>query len=231
MQRMYALNPVALGLHNNTLYEPQRTNHFEVYIYLPDVIAGGDASRAEQLRKYITLATTDFSLPNYTTEPKEIAYNNTKIKIAGNTSFGGADSLVCNDFIGADVEGILYAWQNLVFSPETGQTGWAYNYKTDAKVLEYSGDGACLATWILRGVWPSSIEYGQSLSKNGGNEVKQVTVQLQYDLGYRKFGESTRDQHQSAAATALSDMTWKDQSAYSATNMGGSIEAVKDSFN
>lgn len=229
MQRNYALNPVSLGLHNNTLYEPQRNNHFEVYIYIPPVIAGGDAARIEQFRKYITLATTDFSLPNITVSPVEIPYGNTKIKLAGQVEYGGADSLECIDFIGADVEGILYAWQNIVYSPETGQVGWAVNYKTDAKVLEYSVDGACLASWILRGVWPSGITYG-SLSR-GSSDIKKVSVQLSYDLAYRKFGQSTRNTAETAAAQALTDMNWKSQDQYAADNAGGSIEAVKDSYN
>lgn len=229
MQRNYALNPVSLGLHNNTLYEPQRTNHFEVYIYLPTILAGGDAAKTEQLRKYITLSTKSFALPNVAVQPITIPYGNTEIKIAGQASYGGSGNLVCTDFIGADVEGILYAWQELIFSRETAQIGWAYNYKTDAKVLEYSPDGACLATWILRGVWPSEIDFG-SFNKDNSS-IKEVTVNLQYDIGYRKFGESTRNNHETAAATALKDMNWKPQGDYAETNAGGSIEAVKDSFN
>jgi hypothetical protein len=230
MQRNYALNPVTLGLHNNTLYEPQRTNHFEVYIYLPTIIAGGDAAKIEQFRKYITLATTDFSLPNITVSPIQIPYGNTKINLAGSVEYGGADSLTCTDFIGADVEGILYAWQNLVYSPETGQIGWATNYKTDAKVLEYSADGACLSSWILRGVWPSAVDYGNSMSK-GDSQVKNVTVTLAYDLAYRKYGKSTRNTTPQAAAQAMTDMNWKTQETYNNTNAGGSIQVVKDNYN
>lgn len=230
MQRNYALNPVSLGLHNNTLFEPQRNNHFEVYIYIPTIIAGGDAARIEQFRKYITLATTDFELPSITVSPVEIPYGNTKIKLAGAVEYGGASSLQCIDFIGADVEGILYAWQNIVFSPETGQVGWATNYKTDAKVLEYSVDGACLSSWILRGVWPSAISYGDGMSKNG-SDIKKVNVTLAYDLAYRKFGKSTRNTAEAAAAQAINDMNWKVQDQYPAENAGGSIEPVKDSYN
>lgn len=229
MQRSYELNPVSLGLHNNTLYEPQRTNHFEVYIYLPAAIAGGDAAKTNDLRKYITLATENFSLPNISVDPITIPYGNAQIKIAGGASYGGADSLTCSDFIGADIEGILYAWQNLVYSPETGQIGWAYNYKTDARVLEYSGDGSCLASWILRGVWPSSVNYGSSLSK-GGSDVKKVDVTLSYDIAYRKFGESTRTNHATNAAQSQTDMNWKAQADYAESNAGGPINAIKDSY-
>ena len=232
MQRMYAMNPVTIGLHNNTLYEPQRNNNFEVYIYLPAILAGGDAGRTEEFRKYITLSTQSFALPEYDVQAASYSHNNVNVKMAGAVNVTGEGTLDCIDYIGADVEGILYAWQNLVYSPETGQIGWAYNYKTDAKVLEYSADGACLASWILRGVWPSRVQPGSGLNKDGGaGSIKHVQVTLQYDLGYRKFGESTRNQHQAAAAQAMNDMNWKPQGSYSDSNMGGSIEAVKDSFN
>jgi len=227
MERSYALNPIAIGLHNNTLYEPQRSNHFEVYIYLPAILCNGDAAKIEQWRKYITLATTDFSLPSITVAPVQIPYGNTKINLAGSVEYGGADTLTCVDFIGADVEGILYAWQNLVYNPETAQIGWAYNYKTDAKVLEYSGDGECLSSWILRGVWPSGVTYGDSLTK-GDSAVKNVSVTLSYDLAYRKFGSSTRNTAQQAAANAAANMNWKDVSGYTESNAGGPITPSKD---
>lgn len=229
MKRNYALNPVSIGLHNNTLYEPQRNNHFEVYIYLPSSIANNDAAQTESKRKYITLATTDFSLPSVTTSAIEIPYGNSKIKLAGAVEYGGADSLTCIDFIGADVEGILYAWQSLVYNSETGQVGWAYNYKTDAKVLEYSGDGECLSTWILRGVWPTAIDYGNSLSK-GGSDIKNVVATLSYDLAYRKYGTSTRNTADTAASDAATNMNWKAQDEYATDNAGGPINAISDSL-
>lgn len=229
MERNYALNPIAIGLHNNTLYEPQRSNHFEVYIYLPAILCDGDAAKIETWRKYITLATTDFSLPNITVSPIQIPYGNTKINLAGQVEFGGADTLTCVDFIGADVEGILYAWQNLVYNPETSQIGWAYNYKTDAKVLEYSGDGECLSSWILRGVWPSAVTYGDSLTK-GDSSIKNVSVTMSYDLAYRKFGTSTRSTAQTAASNAAANMNWKDVNKYAESNPGGPINPSKDSL-
>lgn len=229
MTRNYALNPVAMGLHNNTLYEPQRTNHFEVFIYIPAAIANGDNGLISDFRKYITLATTDFSLPNITVSPIDIPYGNTKIKLAGAVEYGGADSLTCVDFIGADVEGILYAWQNLVYSPETGQIGWTYGYKTDAKVLEYSPDGACLSSWIIRGIWPSAIDYGNSMSK-GDSQVKNVTVTFAYDIAYRKYGQSTRNKAQTAAAQAPTDMNWRVQAAYNQDNVGGPITPIVDNY-
>lgn len=222
MQRSYVMNPVILGMHNQTKFEPQRTNHFEVFIKLPTSIT----TSLEELRswqEWLTLSTSDFSLPSITVSPIEIPYGNTKIKVAGNVEFGGADSLTCTDFIGADVEKILYTWQNQIYNPETGQMGWAANYKADAKVLEYSADGACLSSWILFGVWPSAVNYGSSMSK-GDSQVKSVSVTLSYDLAYRKYGTSSdRAQHEQAAAAAATNMRWKDHDEYAGSNSGGPL--------
>ena len=238
--RKYGLSPIALGLHNSTLYEPQRTGHFEVYIYLPKALTNGDANKANELAQYITLACTSFSLPQIATDPQSISYGNTKIQLAGSAQFSGADSLECIDFIGADIEGILYSWQNLVYNPETSQMGWAYNYKTTAQVVEYAGDGSCISAWILQGVWPKSVNYGSGLTK-GEAQLKKVTVSLSFDVAYRKYGTSNRFEHGTMATTALQNMVWKPQDQYQGAGMnpgvtnlsannGGPLNSIKDNL-
>lgn len=238
--RKYGLSPIALGLHNSTLYEPQRSGHFEVYIYLPPSLTNGDASKATELSKYITLACESFALPQIQTQPVDINYGNTKIHLAGQATFGGAQNLTCIDYIGADIEGILYSWQNLVFNPETSQMGWAYNYKTIGQVVEYAGDGSCVSSWILQGVWPNQIDYGSSLTR-GQAELKKVTVQLSYDVAYRKYGTSNRSAHGTMATTALQNMVWKPQNQYQgagigpgvtnlSANNGGPLNAIQDNL-
>lgn len=238
--RKYGLSPIALGLHNSTLYEPQRTGHFEAYLYLPPALTNGDAAKATELSKYITLACEQFSLPNIQTQPVDINYGNTKINLAGKASFSGATQLTCTDFIGADIEGILYAWQNIVYNPETSQMGWAYNYKTTGQVVEYAGDGSCVSSWILQGVWPSGVDYGNSLNRSD-NGIKKVTVTITYDVAYRKYGTSNRYQHGTMATTALQNMIWKPQDQYQgagmnpgvtnlAANNGGPLNSIKDNL-
>ena len=238
--RKYGLSPIALGLHNSTLYEPQRSNHFEAYIYLPPAITNGDAAKATELSKYITLACESFSLPNISTNAVDIPYGNTKIHLAGTAQFQGATNLVCTDFIGADIEGILYSWQNIVYNPETSQMGWAANYKTTAQVVEYAGDGSCVASWVLQGVWPSGVDYGNSLSKNEAT-LKKVSVTLSYDVAYRKYGTSNRYAHGTMATTALQNMVWKPQNQYQgaganpgvtniSANNGGPLNAIQDNL-
>lgn len=224
-KRQYSLNPIIDDVYKDTLYQPQLQNHFELVIRLNrDLDGGTDSTKIGTLQKYLNLAVTSFSLPTITTTPIDIPYGNTTIHIAGKTEFGGANSITCIDYIGADIERILYNWQNLVTNPETGQQGWAYNYKTDAEIIEYAPDGSSLSVWVLRGLWPSEINYG-SLDKSSG-DLKQIEVTLSYDLAYKKKdnlydtpngrgGAATpHDQNTNPADLAGVNMTWKKPSQY-----------------
>ena len=231
MKRTYGLNPIANGFYNSTLYQPQMTNHFEVNILLnKDLQGGNDETQIANMQKYITLATTDFSLPQISTEPIDIPYGNGVVHIAGKTQYGGANSLTCIDYIGADIERIIYNWQMMVTNPETGQQGWAYNYKTDATVLEYAPDGSCISAWILRGVFPTNVAYGDGLSKASAN-IKNVAVTLSYDLAYKKFGDNGRTtakgrpKTDAAAEAAATNMAWKNQKDYAEENTGGPLDS------
>ena len=233
-RRKYGLNPIAFNLHNSTLYEPQRQNHFELYIMLPIALTNGDPAKADQLAKYITLAVESFSLPQIQVSNQDISYGNTKIHLAGGVTFSGANSLTVIDYIGADIEGIMYSWQNLVYNPETGQMGWAYNYKTTATLVEYAGDGSCIASWILQGVWPGDINYGSTMSK-GDASIKKITATIFYDVAYRKFGSSNRNTHGTMANTALQNMIWKPQDEYQDgenlnANNGGPLNHIQDNL-
>ena len=226
IKRSYSLNPIVDGVYNSTLYQPQLQNHFELVIKLNRDLQGGqNENKLSKLRRYLNLAVTSFSLPTITTTPIDIPYGNTTIHIAGKTEFGGANSITCIDYIGADIERIIYNWQNLVTNPETGQQGWAYNYKCDAEIIEYAPDGSSLSTWVLRGLWPSEVNYG-SLDKSSG-DLKQIEVTLSYDLAYKKkddekaYNTSGRggagldnDDTSNPANMAAKNMTWKDPDGY-----------------
>lgn len=226
IKRSYSLNPIIDNVYKDTLYQPQLQNHFELVIKLNRSVNGSktDTEVNKDIR-YLNLAVTSFSLPTITTTPIDIPYGNTTVHIAGKTEFGGANSITCIDYIGADIERIIYNWQNLVTNPETGQQGWAYNYKCDAEIIEYAPDGSSLSVWILRGLWPSEVNYG-SLDKSSG-DLKQIEVTLSYDLAYKKKNDTTYNTAQYRGGAGLStnsesnpaniaarNMTWQDPSQY-----------------
>lgn len=216
MKRQYSLNPIIDDVYKSTLYQPQLQNHFELVINLNrDLTGGSNENNLSKLRRFLNLAVTSFSLPTITTTPIDIPYGNTTIHIAGKTEFSGANSITCIDYIGADIERILYNWQMMVTNPETGQQGWAYNYKTDATVIEYAPDGSSISAWVIRGLWPSEINYG-SLDKSSG-DLKQIEVTLSYDLAYKKYDASTGRENaglegsnaKNPANMAAANMAWK----------------------
>ena len=162
-------------------WEPQRTNHFEV------TISKFDAATTE----VISLAVSTFSLPNITNDPIEVPHGNSRIKFAGQASFGGSESLEVIDYVGVDIEGIILGWKNQVYNPATDTMGLAAEYKRDIFVTEFSPDGKQLSKWQLEGAWPSGVAFGDTLSMDG-SEVKKITMTIAYDKGYRV--ESTRSQ-------------------------------------
>lgn len=217
IKRQYSLNPIIDGVYNSTLYQPQMQNHFELVIDLTRDFFGGTSEEGinglRNQRRHLNLAVTSFSLPTITTNTVDIPFGNTTVHLAGKTEFGGANSISCVDYIGADIERILYNWQMMVTNPETGQQGWAYNYKTNATVIEYAPDGSSISAWVLRGLFPTEINYG-SLDKESGG-LKQIEVTLSYDLAYKKYSDSTgREGHVKNAETAAKNMSWKESADY-----------------
>lgn len=232
MRRNYELNPIISGVHNNTLYQPQMTNHFELNIYLTKDLQGAVLNQNEIAanRKYLSLAATEFSLPTITTAPLDIPFGNTLIHIAGKTEFGGSDSVTFIDYIGADIERIIYNQQMMVTNPETGQQGWAANYKTGASVIQYAPDGSCLSSWIYEGFWISAVNYG-SLSKSSA-DIKTIEATISYDIAYKRYDAATgRTGHVKAAELAAQNMAWKAQKTYNADspNADGTITAGQGS--
>lgn len=166
--------PTPKHMSNTTMkYEPQRTNHFEVLIT--------NIEGAVELN----LAVSEFSLPNITNSPIEIGHGNSKVKFAGQTEFGGSDSLTVIDFLNPDVELIVTKWHKTVYNPDNNTIGWASSYKKEATVTEYAPDGSTPRVWTLEGVWPSGVAYGDGFNYDG-SDVKKITITLSYDKGYRK---------------------------------------------
>jgi hypothetical protein len=169
---IYQKGPIHLSdVANKYKWEPQRTNHFEV------VITG--------LPKELTLAVNTFSLPNVTNDPIEVPHGNSRIKFAGQTMFGGSDSLEVIDYVGLDTEKIVNDWRLQVYDPQTDQMGVAVDYKKNATITEYAPDHTQLRVWNLEGVWCSGAAFGDSLTMDG-SDVKKITMTLAYDRGYRK---------------------------------------------
>lgn len=150
-------------------YEVQRTNWFYVSIELG--IDGFDSND-------ITLAVESVSLPAISNDPIELAYGNSKVKVAGQATFDDI-SLTVKDFIEADIEMALMKWRKQVYDPETDKMGWASQYKKDGTITQYGPDGSCLRKWKLQGIWPTTLDLGE-MNYDGGDK-KTITMTLSVD--------------------------------------------------
>lgn len=165
-------NPMFMS--SDTRYEVQRTNHFYVVLQL-DGIAGIDAND-------IQLAIESTGLPSIANDPIELAYGNSRVKVAGQANVEDI-TITLKDFIESDIEGALLAWRNKVYNPETGMVGWAADYKRDAEIVYYGPDGTCTRAWTLQGCFPLSLDLGEM--NYDGADKKLITMNLSVDNAFR----------------------------------------------
>ena len=154
----------------NVNYEPQRTNNFQLEVY------GLPGQGTEQ----VMLTIVDFSLPTLTNDPYSINHGNSDVKFAGVTRFTGSDTLNVVDYITTDMEEIIRQWRALVYDPRDDTIGWAIRYKKDGTVTEFGPDGTFYRYWNYKGLWPSAVNYGNSLSHESP-DIKKIELTIQYD--------------------------------------------------
>lgn len=158
----------------------QRTNNFEF------ILSGiGELTGNVNNTRTITLAVDGAFLPTEDNSVQELHYSNTAVKVAGTVTYGSG-TLTLKDMIteGSDIESIITEWRKSVYDPETDKIGLAFNYKKDARVVQYAPDGSMERTWKLQGCWPSSVDYGQ-LQYGSGGSIKLISVGIQYDKAIR----------------------------------------------
>ena len=148
-------------------YEVQRTNNFEIQI-----------DNVSKVRSLILAVVSGF-LPNESNEVISLNYGNTTITVAGKANANGSGSLVVRDLVQQDIEQVIDEWRASVYDKETDGIGFASDYKKDAYVTQYAPDGSLHRVWILEGVWPSAVDYGQVSYDNPG--AKTISITLQYD--------------------------------------------------
>ena len=113
--------PLQLGTYhmvNNSDFEPQRTNNFEIQISgLQGLTMVGGTTVPTNISELITLSVDSYTAPSIQVNPIQINYANNLVNFAGKPSFSGGDITV-NDYIGLDVERLLLAWFYKVYNPD-----------------------------------------------------------------------------------------------------------------
>jgi len=153
-------------------YEIQRTNNFAV------VIDDNDRSSAN-LGDWLTLSVESCPLPEISNNPIELAYQNSKVKVAGQAEFGDFE-LQVKDAIKKDVEMKLWAWRKEVYDPETGKIGWAERYKRNGHIYQYAPDGTHERGWRIIGVWPTTLGLGDMNYDGGDKKVISMTLSVDF---------------------------------------------------
>ena len=170
-------------LDNPNIYEPQRSNNFELLVTGLDGIAQVGTTDDENItvvggEEVIRMAVSNAFLPSFTQNVLQVKRGNTTVKYAGVPTFGNG-RVVLNDYIGADVANVLSSWQNLSYNVRTEKVGLASDYKKLCYLVEYSPDYQQVRKFKLYGCWISNLTYGELSSEN--NNVMKITATIEYD--------------------------------------------------
>lgn len=156
-----------MHMSNNRNFEIQRTNHFEVSF--------------EGISRDVTLMVDSFTPPNSSVEPIELAYGNSKIKVAGQATTEDIE-LVIKDAIVADLESQLYEWYGKVYNIKEDKIGWSVDYKRNGRLYQYGPDGTFIRQWRLLGCFPTT--FNSSEFTYDGADKKTITMTIACDKAY-----------------------------------------------
>lgn len=165
-------------------YEPQRTNNFELHVYLGTnanlkTIDSGAKIDTSLAQDCLTLSVQSAGQIATDVGIIEVPYGNTKVKFAGLPNISSTD-IVFSDYLGKATERVIAAWHGKVFNPKTQIIGKASDYKKTAVLIETAPDGSSGRAWQLKGLWPSHVQYGAYDYSNAN--VRQITVTFSYDI-------------------------------------------------
>lgn len=174
---------------NPQLYEPARSNAFELLIPAFDALlpAGADENLTDaseyfkDVQDVIRVAVDSSSVPHHSNGVIEIKRGNKTIKFA-NTPTWDAGTVVLNDYVGTRVKDVLLALQNQVSPYNSDGINHASEYKHDWTLVEYTPNmKSVVRTWTLKGAWISGLSEGEFSHSNP--DKKQITATVQFDWG------------------------------------------------
>lgn len=195
----------------NYQFEVQRTNNFEVIL--------------QGFPPEFTLAVESSPSPVISNDPIELAYGNSKVKVAGQASFDDFDIQI-KDFIDADMEMYLYEWRGQVYDPWSDRIGWAKDYKRNGFLHQYAPDGTCQRSWKLWGVWPTNYNGGDFQYDGGDKKLISMTLSVDKAVLCKRDESFTAveiplNQHDSSGrAVSSANDAWATTHSYGVTDFG-----------
>ena len=150
-------------------FEPSRVYNYSLII--PGLGDGTDLIR---------LSVESVSGFNTSNAVIDMRYQNESRKVAGGAVVGGV-RLVVRDFVDVPTGRILRDWRKQVHDPETGEIGYANEYKRNASLIMNDPKGRDIARQILlKGVWPSSFSTPE-FTYNSTNATVKIQMALEVD--------------------------------------------------
>lgn len=182
------LNPGAYHLADNPrLYEPQRSNNFELHVTgLDNLTSVYEGIGIKNAGEVIRLSVSKVGMPSFQQGIIQVRYGNNIIKFAGTPDFTNTE-IQLNDYIGADTQDILKAWQSLSYNVKTQKVGKAANYKKEAYLMEYTPDYELVRTWKLVGCWVANLTFDDY--SYDATEKKMMSATIAYDYAYSEKPE------------------------------------------
>ena len=145
--------------------EPIRGNNFEVHI--------------AELHGEVHLMAQTFTLPAFSMAQSEVNHFNEKSKIAGGPVEFNNATLEILDTVDPDTGKAIWDWWKKVFDEETGEVGYASDYKKEGTVFQFDSKGNKQREWKLTGIWPTSVDFGSADYTD--HEPKRISIELSVD--------------------------------------------------
>lgn len=153
------------GLVGN-LGDVRRTNNFVVTI--TDITDGNN----------LDLVIQRAFLPKVSLQVLEVRRGNDAIKLAGVASWQGGQITIL-DVVSTKELNKVIEWFNNTYDTETGQIGFAKDYKKKGYITEYTQDGKNERVWQINGIWISDFDPGSLNAAEGA--LKEIALTLQID--------------------------------------------------
>ncbi len=153
---------------NDSNYEVQRSNHYEISIDLEALNLPEDQNAGHQ--EAIRLCCTQAGIPQIQINPQQLRHGNETINVAGSPQWN-TSSITVYDTIGKSMANILQDWFFRIFNPDTHTMGLVTNYKTTATLFLYSPDASVIRSWTLYGVFPTSLNFGDLSAEQQGTPL------------------------------------------------------------
>lgn len=123
------------------------------------------------------------SLPNRTIGNIELNWQGMKAKIAGDPTFDDISFTFLNDY-DWNAKNFIETWMEDIAQMSTNNRTSHASYKADVVMQQLGRTGEVIATYILVGAYPISMDTIE-LSQDSTDTAEEFTVSFSYDYFYR----------------------------------------------